>query len=203
MKEIAIIDYGAGNMASIINSLEYLGRKVKILKEATDVHYSHIVLPGVGSFGKLSDNLKNLNFDKYITESLKKGSFLFGICVGMQLLFEQSEESPGKNGLGLLEGKFEKILPVKNKFLPLPHVGFSRINNFNVRLFNNIQNEAYFYFIHSYYLKKVPKNVKYCTSEYGEKFISFIEKDNIYASQFHPEKSHKTGLALIENFLEL
>lgn len=203
MKEIAIIDYGAGNMASIINSLEYLGRKVKILREATDAHYSHIILPGVGSFGKLSDNLKNLNFDKYIIENLKKGSFLFGICVGMQLLFEQSEESPGKSGLGLLEGKFQKILPFENKFLPLPHVGFSKINNYNVRLFDNIQNEAYFYFIHSYYLKKVKKNVNYCTSEYGEKFVSFIEKDNIYASQFHPEKSHKTGLALIENFLKL
>ncbi len=203
MKEVAIIDYGAGNMASIINSLEYLGRKVKILKEATDIHYSHIILPGVGSFGKLSDNLKRLNFDKYIRESLKKGSFLFGICVGMQLIFEQSEESPGKNGLGLLKGKFQKILPVENKFLPLPHVGFSKINNYNVRLFDNIQNEAYFYFIHSYFLKKVQKNVKYCTSEYGEKFVSFIEKDNIYASQFHPEKSHKTGLALIENFLKL
>ena len=203
MKEIAIIDYGAGNIASIINSLEYLGRKVKILKEASDTHYSHIILPGVGSFGKLSDNLKTLNFDKYIIENLKKGSFLFGICVGMQLLFEKSEESPGKSGLGILEGNFEKILPLRDKFLPLPHVGFSKVNNINVKLFENIQSEAYFYFIHSYYLKKVPRNTNYCISEYGEKFVSFIEKDNIYASQFHPEKSHKRGLTLIENFLKL
>jgi len=203
MKEIAIIDYGAGNMASIINSLEYLGRKVKILKEATDTHYSHIMLPGVGSFGKLSDNLKTLNFDKYIIENLKKGSFLFGICVGMQLLFEKSEESPGKKGLGILDGNFEKILPLKGKFLPLPHVGFGKVKNINAKLFENLQSEAYFYFIHSYYLKKVPKNSNYCISEYGEKFVSFIEKDNIYASQFHPEKSHKRGLTLIENFLKL
>jgi|TARA_B110000027_G_scaffold16797_1_gene17311 glutamine amidotransferase len=203
MKEIAIIDYGAGNIASIVNSLEYLGRKVKILKEPSDTHYSHVILPGVGSFGKLSDNLKILNFDRYIIENLKKGSFLFGICVGMQLLFEQSEESPGKSGLGLLKGKFEKILPLKDRFLPLPHVGFSKINNYNVKIFDNMRSEAYFYFIHSYYLKKVPENVNYCTSEYGEKFVSFIEKDNIYASQFHPEKSHKTGLTLIENFLKL
>ena len=203
MKEIAIIDYGAGNIASIVNSLEYLGRKVKILKEPSDTHYSHIILPGVGSFGKLSDNLKILNFDRYIIENLKKGSFFFGICVGMQLLFEQSEESPGKSGLGLLKGKFEKILPLKDRFLPLPHVGFSKTNNYNVKIFENLRSEAYFYFIHSYYLKKVPENVNYCTSEYGEKFVSFIEKDNIYASQFHPEKSHKTGLALIENFLKL
>jgi imidazole glycerol-phosphate synthase subunit HisH len=203
MKEIAIIDYGAGNIASIVNSLEYLGRKVKILKEPSDTHYSHIILPGVGSFGKLSDNLKILNFDRYIIENLKKGSFFFGICVGMQLLFEQSEESPGKSGLGLLKGKFEKILPLKDRFLPLPHVGFSKTNNYNVKIFENLRSEAYFYFIHSYYLKKVPENVNYCTSEYGEKFVSFIEKDNIYASQFHPEKSHKTGLTLIENFLKL
>lgn len=203
MKEIAIIDYGAGNIASIVNSLEYLGRKVKILKEPSDTHYSHIILPGVGSFGKLSDNLKILNFDRYIIENLKKGSFFFGICVGMQLLFEQSEESPGKSGLGLLKGKFEKILPLKDRFLPLPHVGFSKTNNYNVKIFENLRSEAYFYFIHSYYLKKVTENVNYCTSEYGEKFVSFIEKDNIYASQFHPEKSHKTGLTLIENFLKL
>ena len=139
MKEIAIIDYGAGNIASIVNSLEYLGRKVKILKEPSDTHYSHIILPGVGSFGKLSDNLKILNFDRYIIENLKKGSFFFGICVGMQLLFEQSEESPGKSGLGLLKGKFEKILPLKDRFLPLPHVGFSKTNNYTSlrKLFGN------------------------------------------------------------------
>ena len=113
MKEIAIIDYGAGNIASIINSLEYLGRKVKILREATDTHYSHIILPGVGSFGKLCDNLRNLNFDKYIIENLKKGSFLFGICVGMQLLFENSEEAKGVKGLGLLKGSLSNFQSTK------------------------------------------------------------------------------------------
>jgi len=203
MKEIAVIDYGAGNIASLINSLEYLGRKVKVLKEPPDKNYSHIILPGVGSFRKLSDNLKNLNFDNYILESLKKGSYLYGICVGMQLLFQKSEESNDKSGLCLLEGKFEKIPTLENEFLPLPHVGFGKINNCNTKLFSNIQKEAYFYFIHSYCLKEAPKNVNFCTTEYGSKFISFIEKDNIYGSQFHPEKSHKTGLKLINNFLNL
>ena len=203
MKEVAVIDYGAGNIASLINSLEYLNRKVVVLKKPSKLKFSHIILPGVGSFGKLSENLKKLSFDQYLNESLKKGSYLFGICVGMQLLFEESEESDGYKGLELIKGKFKKINSGSNNFLPLPHIGFSKVKNMNSKLFKNIPNEAFFYFIHSYYLSKIPSNSNYCVSQYGEDFVSFIEKENVYGSQFHPEKSHKIGLKLINNFLNL
>tara|TARA_Y100000022_G_scaffold166188_1_gene150651 strand:- start:435 stop:1046 length:612 start_codon:yes stop_codon:yes gene_type:complete len=203
MKEVAIIDYGAGNIGSLFNAIEYLNFKPIIIKNPTEKNYSHILLPGVGSFGRLSNNLKKLSLDQYIFECLKSGSYLFGICIGMQLLFEKSEESPDSKGLSLINGNFEKILPQNKSNLPLPHIGFSRVNNENSKLFNVIEKDPFFYFIHSYCLKSVPKNVNFCNTEYGEKFISFVEKDNIFGSQFHPEKSHKTGLKLIKNFLDL
>ncbi len=202
MIEVAVIDYGAGNIGSLINSLRYLNVKPVVISEPSKTNYSHIILPGVGSFGKLSKNLRKSNLNEYIYENLKKGNNLLGICVGMQLIFQESEESSGEKGLGIIEGKLEKIFHTETK-MPLPHVGFSKVINSNSKLFKNIHENPYFYFIHSYCLKKAPEKSNYCITEYVNKFISFFEKDNIFGSQFHPEKSHKTGLKLIQNFLNL
>ena len=177
MREVAIIDYGAGNIGSIVNAIEYLNYKPVIIKNPSKKSYSHLILPGVGSFGKLSINLEKLSLKQYIYESLKKGSYLFGICIGMQLLFEESEESPDHKGLSLIEGNLKKISPQNRFDMPLPHIGFSKVSNESSKLFHNLEKDPFFYFIHSYCLKSVPNKVNYCNTEYGEKFISFVEKD--------------------------
>jgi glutamine amidotransferase len=203
VKTVAIINYGAGNLASLVNALNYLNHKVVILnKPTTHKKFSHIILPGVGSFGKLAKNLKLLGFDKYLKDNKEKGNFILGICVGMQLLFNNSDEGEKQNGLGLINGKFE-LFKFSKKKLPLPNIGFSKVDHKNSTIWKNIPNNSNFYFIHSYRITKLDKNVNFSTSIYGEKFISFVEKNNIFGSQFHPEKSHKVGLRFLDNFLNL
>ena len=199
MKEIAIINYGAGNLASLINAIEFLKFKPIILDKPSNKKFSHIFLPGVGNFGKLSENLRQLGFDDYLKEMSKSKSLIFGICVGMQLLFEKSEESPAQKGLGIIPGEIKKFSFKKNN-LPLPHIGFTKVNHPNSIIWNDIPDESFFYFIHSFKLKEI-RNFKSGKSNYGEDFISYIEKENIFGCQFHPEKSHKVGLKLLDNFM--
>tara|TARA_Y100000768_G_scaffold248099_1_gene188285 strand:+ start:2969 stop:3580 length:612 start_codon:yes stop_codon:yes gene_type:complete len=202
MKKIAIIDYGAGNTASLINAIEYLNFQPVILKEPNEQSFSHIILPGVGAFGKLSENLKKFGFDEFLSENKKKGNFILGICIGMQLLFKSSDEGKSQNGLGFINGNFE-LFNIKDFKLPIPHVGFNRVEHKNSMIWNNIKNNSSFYFIHSYRIKKIEDNCEIATSKYGEEFICYVEKDNIFGSQFHPEKSHKNGLQFLNNFLNL
>jgi imidazole glycerol phosphate synthase glutamine amidotransferase subunit len=201
-KKVGIIDYGAGNHGSIFNAIQYLGAQTKIVSSPSNLNqYSHLILPGVGSFGKLAVNLKKKDWPNKIKNFVQQGKSLFGICVGMQLLFEQSEESKNAFGLSLIKGKFNIFNKLNN--LPSPHVGFNEVNHKNSSIWKGVKNKSPFYFIHSFRVKKTQEDVTVAKTIYGEEFISFIEKDNIYGSQFHPEKSHFVGLKLLKNFLEI
>jgi len=204
VKQVAIINYGAGNLASVVNALEFLDYKAIILnKPEKNINFSHIILPGVGAFGQLAKNLNHLGFNDYLSENKEKGNFILGICVGMQLLFKNSDEGNDQEGLKLIDGKFKLFEFIDQKKLPLPHIGFSKVKHNNGNMWKDIPNNSYFYFIHSYKISKIPKGVKFGTSNYGEQFISFVEHDNIIGSQFHPEKSHKHGIKFLSNFLNL
>ncbi len=202
MKEVAIINYGAGNLASLINAIENLNFKPIILeKPERKKLFSHIILPGVGAFGKLARNLIDLGFKDYLEENNQKENYILGICVGMQLLFERSEESKNQEGLGILSGEIKKFEFDKNANFPLPHVGFSKVFHNNSKIWTDIPDSSFFYFIHSYRLKNASKNISFAKSNYGEDFISFVAKNNIFGAQFQPEKRHKVGLKCITNFL--
>jgi len=200
-KKVGIIDYGAGNLGSIYNAIQYLDVHTKIISSPLDLsQFSHLILPGVGSFGKLADNLKKKDWPDKIKNFVQKGNSLLGVCVGMQLLFEQSEESNGEIGLSLIKGTFNIF--DKSNDLPLPHVGFNEVEHKNTPIWKGIENKSPFYFIHSFRIRKTQDKAIVAKTTYGNEFISFIEKDNIYGSQFHPEKSHYVGLKLLKNFLE-
>lgn len=204
-KKVGIIDYGAGNSGSIYNALNYLEYEPKFIQnpeEAKD--YSHLILPGVGHFGKLANNLINNNWNTKLNHLVSRGHMLFGICVGMQLLFEKSAEAQGVKGLGILKGSLLNFQSLEKKFkLPIPHIGFNNVLHGNTPVWKGIKNNSPFYFVHSYRVIETADDVKTCKTVYQDEFISFVEKDNIFGSQFHPEKSHLTGLKLIKNFLEL
>ena len=200
--KIGIIDYGAGNLASIYNALNFLQLNVKLISNPNDIKdYSHLILPGVGSFGKLAKNLRDRNWPDKIENFIEKGNYIFGICIGMQLLFEKSDEDKDASGLGLIKGNFKKFNKKYN--LPIPHMGFNEVSFQNSSIWKGIKNNSPFYFVHSYRVSDIEDESLKSKTVYGEEFISFIEKGNIFGSQFHPEKSHKTGLKLLKNFIEL
>ena len=203
MKKIAIINYGAGNLGSVINAVEHLDHKPVVLnKPKNNEFFSHIILPGVGNFGQLSKNLVDTGFKDFLDNNKSKGSYIFGICVGMQLLFDTSDEDKSSKGLAYLNGKIQP-LNTSNKEFPVPHIGFCSVKHKKSKIWKNIPDNTFFYFIHSYYLKNTKEHFISGTSFYGDEFISFVEHDKIFGSQFHPEKSHKNGLKLISNFIEL
>ena len=201
-KKVGIIDYGAGNLASICNAINYLEFDEKLISNTDEANnFSHLILPGVGSFGKLANNLKKKNWPEKLRQFSKEGKYLMGICIGMQLLFEKSDESKDSNGLGLIRGSFQ--LFNKNNNLPIPHMGFNEVKHNNTPIWKGIKNNSPFYFVHSYRVTDTKDESIKSKTIYGEEFISFIEKENIFGSQFHPEKSHNSGLKLIKNFIEL
>ncbi|MBL6857137.1 MAG: imidazole glycerol phosphate synthase subunit HisH [Pelagibacteraceae bacterium] len=198
--KIGIIESGFGNIASVVNAIKYLNYNFEVIKRPKNLtSFSQIILPGVGSFNKAAKSLKQNGWFTAIKEFTEKGKPLFGICLGMQLMFEEGIEHGKAKGLGLFKGKCEKFK--KNKKFPIPHVGFNIVKHQNTKIWKNIPNLSPFYFVHSYKISP-KKNVKQSTTKHGEEFISFIERDNIYGAQFHPEKSHKIGLKLIRNFIE-
>jgi len=202
-KKVAIINYGAGNIGSVVNAISHLNNQPVVIdnpKNAED--FSHVILPGVGNFGKLSKNLTDTGFRDYLDKNKSKGNYILGICVGMQLLFSKSEEDKQSEGLSYFEGKIE-LFNFANINLPVPHVGFNKVTHKNSKIWINIPNNVYYYFIHSYCLKKTDQKFISATSNYGENFISFVESENIFGAQFHPEKSHKNGLKLLSNFIDL
>ena len=201
MKKIAIINCGSGNIASLINALKYLNFQPVLLdKPEKNYNFSHIIFPGVGSFGGIADNLNKVGFYDYLKENKKKGNFLLGICVGMQLLFKKSDEGKSSLGLNFIDGNLELFSFDRIQKLPVPHVGFAKVDFQYSKIWKDIPKNPYFYFIHSYRIKHIPEKINFATSYYGEKFISYVESQNIFGSQFHPEKSHKTGLKFLNNF---
>ena len=208
---IAVIDYGMGNLRSVQKSLEFVGAKVVVTHDSDLIlNADSVVLPGVGSFKDCMSNLKELNLIDPIRKFIDGGKPFLGICLGLQVLFEESEEYGPVAGLGILPGKVVKfsrnISKTKNdQLIKVPHMGW---NNIEVKkkdpLFENIDViSPYFYFVHSYYVVPKDKNMVATVTNYGIEFVSGIQYKNIYAFQFHPEKSQTMGLALLERFSNL
>lgn len=200
---IAIIDYDAGNIKSVEKAIQYLGQDVKISDDRNEILAADkVILPGVGSFGDAMGNLRQKGLDKVIHRVVEQGIPFLGICLGLQLLFERSDESPGVEGLGILPGEIVRI-PAGNG-LKIPHIGWNSLHlEHNGRLFEGIEEQAYVYFVHSYYLKAKEKECVKASTEYGVHIHASVEKENVFACQFHPEKSSDVGLMILKNFVEL
>lgn len=200
---IAIIDYDAGNLKSVEKALTYLGEESVITGDArTILEADKVILPGVGAFGDAMENLKKRELDKVIKEVCMKNTPFLGICLGLQLLFESSEESPQAEGLGILKGQILRI-PDKEG-LKIPHIGWNSLTlQHQGRLFEGLEEHPYVYFVHSYYLKAADEQMVKASAEYGPVIHASVEKDNIFACQFHPEKSGSTGLKILKNFVEI
>ena len=199
---VIIIDYGMGNVGSVKNALEFLGEKALISSNPGDLEKaSHIILPGVGSFGDGINNLKRSGLVEVLEkEVLKNKKPFLGICLGMQLLAEEGEEGGLHRGLGWIAGKVRHF-KVDSKDFRIPHVGWNDIfPKENQELFKGISSQI-FYFVHSYFLEPKDKSVVAAVCRYGEEFTAAIQKDNIFGTQFHPEKSQKSGLMLLKNFI--
>lgn len=200
---IAIIDYDAGNLRSVEKALQSLGEKVTVTRER-DVILSadKVILPGVGAFADAMENLHRFGLVEVIKEVVAKGPPFMGICLGMQLLFERSDEGEGVEGLGILKGEILRIPDCEG--LKIPHMGWNSLDiTPGATLFQGIGEHPYVYFVHSYYLKAADEAVVAATTEYSTHIHASVEKDNVYACQFHPEKSGRTGLAILKNFAAL
>lgn len=197
---IAIIDYDAGNIKSVEKALHYIGQECVVTRDFNEIRNSdRVILPGVGSFGDAMAHLKKYELDKVIREVTEIGKPFLGICLGLQLLFEGSEESEGVEGLHLLEGTIKKI-PDKEG-LKIPHVGWNSLTlQHNGRLFEGIGQDAYVYFVHSYYLQAKNEEIVKATTEYSTCIHASVEQGNIFACQFHPEKSSAVGQKILTNF---
>jgi glutamine amidotransferase len=200
---IGVIDYGAGNLRSVCNSLKKLSVDCHVVKAPSDLDkIETMIFPGVGSFGDSSDQLKKQSLFEPIREWIINDRPFLGICIGFQMLFDSSEESPGSEGLGIIPGKVIKFSEQKN--LKVPHMGWNevQIKNLDDPVWQKIDDLTHFYFVHSYFPKPDNPEVSSSTTGYGVDFTSSIRFGNIFGTQFHPEKSQKSGLRLIENFLK-
>ena len=194
--QIVIIDYGAGNTANVKNALEKLGARPIVSPSVREIKNADaIILPGVGAFGAAMKRLSKKS--QIITNAINSGKPFLGICLGMQLLLDKSDESEGVNGLGIIRGKVKKF-KVK---LPVPQIGWNKVENLRGPLFEGID-DFYAYFVHSYYVVCNDEANILGVTNYGANFTSSVHKDNIYGVQFHPEKSHKFGMKLLKNFGE-
>ena len=197
---IGIIDYDAGNIRSVEKALSYLGEKTVVSRDP-DILKSvdKVILPGVGSFGQAMENLHRYELVPVIRDMIEDGKPFLGICLGLQLLFESSEESPGVEGLGLLKGQIRRI-PDKEG-LKIPHIGWNSLDFHNKgRLFAGMEEHSYVYFVHSYYLHAEEPEIVKATTEYSTCIHASVEKGNLFACQFHPEKSSTVGLQILKNF---
>lgn len=195
---INIIDFRMGNLRSVEKAFQYLGFEARTSQDPEDIPAaSHVVLPGDGAFGRSMENIREMGFEGPIRAFLSSGRSFLGICVGFQLLFELSEEMGIHQGLGLLPGKVQKFPPGRK----VPHMGWNQVHWTRCSLLNaGIPDNSYFYFVHSYYAEAADSGDVSGVTEYGRDFPSVVERDNIYAVQFHPEKSQEAGLRLLKNF---
>jgi glutamine amidotransferase len=200
---IAMIDYDAGNIKSVEKALQKLGSDVVITKDPQVIlGADKVILPGVGSFGDAMNNLKKYGLDEVIHQVVEKGTPFLGICLGLQLLFERSDESPEAVGLGILKGEILRIPDAEG--LKIPHMGWNSLHlQNNGRLFKGLEENDYVYFVHSYYLKAADEEIVKATTNYSVNIHASVEKDNVFACQFHPEKSSDVGLQILRNFVEL
>ncbi len=202
---IVVIDYGMGNLRSVQKAIELFCPDVKVSSSSRDILAADkIILPGVGAFGKAMEELRKRNLIKTILETIKKGKPFLGICLGLQLLFSESEEAGRIKGLGILKGKVKRFNVTGN--LKIPHMGWNNIKsktNPKSQILEGVTDGSYMYFVHSYYVEPEDRDIVLCETDYGVKFTSGIQKDNIVAFQFHPEKSQRVGLKIVENFVKL
>ena len=200
---IAMIDYDAGNIKSVEKALQKLGADVVITKDPQEIlSADKVILPGVGAFGDAMNNLKKYGLDEVIHQVVEKGTPFLGICLGLQLLFERSDESPEAVGLGILKGEILRIPDAEG--LKIPHMGWNSLHlQNNGRLFKGLKENDYVYFVHSYYLKAEEEEIVKATTNYSVNIHASVEKDNVFACQFHPEKSSDVGLKILKNFVEL
>ncbi len=200
---IAIIDYDAGNIKSVEKALKTLGQEVIVTRDAEIIlKADKVILPGVGAFGDAMGKLHDYGLVDVIYKVVEKNTPFLGICLGLQLMFESSEETPGVEGLGILKGKIVKI--PENGDLKIPHMGWNSLHfQNNGRLFANLPQDSYVYFVHSYYLQADDETIVKATTDYSTCIHASVEKDNVFACQFHPEKSSDVGLTILKNFCEL
>ena len=200
---IAIIDYDAGNIKSVEKALSFLGEEVIITRREEDLLSADgVILPGVGNFGDAMEKLNSYDLVEVIHKVVEKQIPFLGICLGLQLMFDSSEEAPGVEGLHILEGEVLRI-PEKDG-LKIPHIGWNNLSYPNKgRLFEEIPENEFVYFVHSYYLKAKDPEIVKATTEYGTLIHASVEKDNVFACQFHPEKSSKVGMKMLQNFIKI
>lgn len=200
---IAVIDYDAGNLKSVEKALISLGEEVVVSRDSGEIlQADKVILPGVGSFGDAMNNLDHFGLVDTIKSVAKQGKPFLGICLGLQLLFKESDETPGAEGLDILPGKILKIPPQEG--LKIPHMGWNSLDiKANAKLFKDIAPNPYVYFVHSYYLKASDESIVAASTEYSTYIHASVESGNIFACQFHPEKSSDVGLKILKNFAEL
>ena len=197
---ITNIDYGMGNIKSLTNAFRFLGEKVKVAQKSEEIKLARrLVFPGVGNFGKAIENLKDRKIISVIKNSIQKGIPFLGICLGLQLLFEGSEEVSRSKGLCLFKGKILKFKKVK-----IPQIGWNQIKfQKKSKILKGIRDNSFVYFMHSFYPEPLDKSIVVAKTNYGEDFCSAIESQNIFGVQFHPEKSGEIGLKILKNFVKL
>ena len=200
---IAIIDYDAGNIKSVEKAIQFLGEEAKVTRDREEILSADgVILPGVGAFGDAMGKLRDYGLIDVIHECVRREIPFLGICLGLQLLFERSEESPGVEGLGVLEGEILR-LPAESG-LKIPHIGWNDLKfPRKGKLFEGVPENSYVYFVHSYYLKAKDPAIVTATTEYGALVHASVEKGNVFACQYHPEKSSGVGLKMLENFIKL
>lgn len=200
---IAIIDYDAGNLKSVEKALLSLGEEVIVSRKPEDILAADkVILPGVGAFGDAMEKLHRFDLADTIYKVVENKTPFLGICLGLQLLFEESDEAEGVKGLGILQGKILKI-PPKDGY-KIPHMGWNSLDiKDNAKLFQGIRDGSYVYFVHSYYLKAADESIVAASTEYCTHIHASVESGNVFACQFHPEKSSEVGLRILKNFADL
>lgn len=198
---IGIIDYGAGNLRSLQNAFTKIGVESTIVSSAEEIRKcDKLALPGVGAFGELMQNVKNQDLDKVIINFIESNKPFLGICLGLQVLFEKSDESPSSKGFSIFKGSVKRF----NNGLKVPQMGWNRIQKEKEgKLFKGIPNDSFVYFANSFFVEPLDQSTILSKTKYGNLFCSALEKDNIFATQFHPEKSGELGLKILENFARL
>ena len=195
---VAIVDYDAGNIRSVQKAVEFIGEKAVITRDKNEIlKADHVILPGVGAFGDCMDKLNKYGLVDVLKEVAAGDVPFLGICLGLQLLYEDSEETPGVKGLGILKGH---VLRIPGGGIKVPHMGWNALELNGGRLFNGLPENPYVYFVHSYYLKADDRDEVKAKTFYSVSIDASVEKGNVFACQFHPEKSAELGLQILRNF---